>query len=204
MVSEDTQSIRTASDAARKAEAQKDIPSELTLSNGIKLKFKAIPPMLLNSVGNSVAMPPVPKVWLEDKQREEENPNHPAYLQALNDRTSLIAKATMDLILYACVEVIDVPEGLLKQEDTEWHIMADMAKLEFDRNDPIQTKLAWFRAYAIGNMDDMNKVQTVPMMLAGLMEGEVAEAMEGFRSGEERGTDSELPDTEQSSNGNHI
>lgn len=204
MVSEDTQSIRAASAAAKRAESQRNIGSEVSLSNGIKLKFKAIPPMLLNSIGQAIPMPKIPKVWLEDKQREEENPNHPDYIQAIADRNNLVAKATMDLILYACVEVVDVPDGLIKEEDESWHVMARMASIDFNKDDPIERKLAWFRTYAIANMDDMNKVQTVPMMLAGLLEGEVAEAMEGFRGGEERGADSDIPTLEPAQNGNHV
>lgn len=180
------------------------VPDELTLSNGIRLRIKPIPPMLLNSVANSVPMPKIPKVWIEDKQREEENPNHPDYIQELADRQTKITLATINLIIYACTEVVETPDSVWSLDSDKWIPMVKMAGIDFDPEDEVQRYVTWMRNYAITTIDDLNRVQTVPMQLAGITEAEVSEVMESFRSGEERGTDSELPTGEPSSNGNHV
>lgn len=204
MVSEDSQSIRVASEAFQKAQAQTNVPSELVLSNGIVLKFRPMPPMLLNSITNSIPVPAVPKVWLEDKQREEENPNHPAYLQALQDRQNLITKASMDLIMYACTEVIHVPDNVWGPEDDRWLPIAKIAMMDFDPSDHAQRVLAWFKCYAIATVEDMTQSQMIPLQLAGITEVEVQEAVETFPGSEERGANTGVSPDEQSSNGHHV
>jgi hypothetical protein len=196
--------IKAAGRAARTSNSQREIPSEITLSNGIVLEVSPMPPMLLNSVMNSVPVPDVPKVWLEDKQREEENPNHPAYIQALQDRQLVIAKATADLIMAACTKVKYVPDGVVGPKDDSWLRLAKMAMIDFNPADEIERYLAWMRVYAVATLDDMNKTQSIPLQLAGISEAEVEEVTESFRSGEERGTDPEPPVEESSPDGDNL
>lgn len=191
--------------ASRAFQHQKNpVPDELTLSNGIRLRIKPIPPMLLNSVSNSIPMPKVPKTWIEEKQRDEENPNHPDYIESLNERQTKITLATINLIIYACTEVIETPSNVWGLESDRWIPLVTMAGIDFDREDEVQRYITWMRCYAISTIDDLTRVQTVPMQLAGITEAEVTEVMESFRSGEERGADSELPPEQPSSNGNHV
>lgn len=180
------------------------VPDEITLSNGIRLKIKPIPPMLLNSVANSIPMPKVPKTWIEEKQRDEENPNHPDYIQELSERQTKITLATINLIIYACTEVLEVPSNFYSLESDKWIPIIKMAGIDVDFEDEVQRYVTWMRCYAISTIDDLNRVQTVPMQLAGITEAEVQEVMESFRGGEERGADSELPVGEPSTNGNHV
>lgn len=188
---------------ALKDESHK-IPDRLVLSNGIVLKVKPMPPMLLNSVSNSIPMPEVPKVFLEEKGRDEPNPNDPYYLQAVNDRQTALSMAIMNTILYACTEVIEVPQGVYKVEDEGWLPLPRMAKIQFDPDDKIERYLTWLRSYAVATMQDMNNIQTLPLMLAGITEGEVDDVMESFRSGETPGTDNPVPTEVGSLNGNNV
>lgn len=198
-----SEGMAIASRAARGAKT-KEIPNEIKLSNGIVLKVKAMPPMLLNSVANSIPEPVVPKVYIEEKDREEENPNHPAYLKALQDRQTKIGIATNDLILYACTELKHLPEGLMGPEDDRWLTFAKMAGLTVDPKDSLQRYVAWLKCYALATVDDMSKAMQVPIMLAGVSEEEVQDAMDTFRSGEGGDADIGLSPEQPSTNGNNV
>lgn len=181
-----------------------EVAKEVTLSNGVVLKIKPMPPMLLTSVQNSIPEPAIPVVFLEDKGRDEPNPNHPEYIRAMNERAEALAMATSNLILYACTSAVSVPEGVFGPDDDGWVRLTEMAGIKFDKNDKIERYLAWLRSYAVATIDDMNKVQTLPLQLAGTMETEVEAVQDSFRSAEVPGADSELPDEIGSKNGHNV
>lgn len=194
--------IQAAAKAARSEDFK--IPHELTLSNGIVLKVKAMPPLLLSAVARSIPEPEVPVVWLEEKQRDEPNPNHPMYIRQMVERDAQISLATINLILYACTEVKTVPSGIAKPEDQSWLTQAKMAGIQFNAEDPIERYLAWMRSYAITTLDDLNNVQTLPLQLAGTTEAEVDSIAESFRSREGGGVDNDIPLEVGSQNGDHV
>lgn len=198
----ESQAIQGASRALR--DESHKIPERIVLSNGIVLKVKPMPPMLLNSVSNSIPKPPVPMVFLEDKGRDEPNPNDPNYIQAEADRQTALSLAIMNTILYACTEIEEVPANCWGVESEEWLALPRLAGIKFDPDDKIERYLTWLRSYAIATMQDMNKAQTLPLMLAGITEPEVDDVMESFRSGETPGTDNPVPTEIGSVNGNHV
>lgn len=199
----ESEAIRATSKVVKNSR-NREIPKEVVLSNGIVLSVKAMPPMLLNSVANSIPEPVVPKVYIEEKDREEENPNHPSYIKALEDRQTKIGMATNNLILYACTKIKELPEGIPGPDDDTWIPLARMSGLDIDNSDPVQRYVTWLKCVAIENVDDMTKAMQVPIMLAGVSEEEVADVMDSFRSGEGRSTDSELSPEQSSSNGNNV
>lgn len=176
----------------------------ITLSNGIVLKMKPVPPLLLNSIANSVPEPEVPKVWIEEKGREEENPEHPAYLKAIIDRANLVGIMIIDATLAVGTELVSVPDNMLKPEDDGWLWQAKHSGKEFDLTDPKDRYLAWLRYYAVETQDDLNNLNTIPQILAGIREGEVDKVSNSFRGDEERGADSELPPKNNGKNGHNI
>lgn len=191
--------------AAKAAKSQGfKVPERVTLSNGIELLIKPMPPMLLTAVTTSVPEPPVPMIFLEEKGRDEPNPNHPDYVRAMDERAAVIGLATTNLILYACSSVVSVPEGIYKPEDEGWVKLTEMAGIKFDKDDPAERYLAWLRSYAVATMDDMKMVQNLPLQLAGISEAEVDEVEDSFRGTEERGAVEELPVEVGSENGNHV
>lgn len=199
-----SQGIRAAGQAAKEQIKVRNAPKTITLSNGIVLRVRSMPPLLFSSVTNSIPEPEVPKVYMEDKGRDEPNPNHPDYVKAMEDRTAAIALATMNLMLVACTSIDSIPEDCESPEDDGWLFQARMAGFEFNPNDRNERYLAWLRAYAIATVGDMQKVQTVPLQLAGVSEQEVDEAMDAFRSGEGRDSDSGVPSEGGSENGDNI
>jgi hypothetical protein len=198
----ESKAIQAASKALSRASSE--IPTELTLSNGIVLKLKNIPPLLINSVSNSIPEPEIPTVWIEDKEREEPNPNHPAYLAAKLKRDQELTLATINLILYAGTELKSVPKGVSGPDDDDWIPLAKMAGIRFDESNQIERYLAWLRSYALATLNDLEQAQSLPLKLAGITEEEVNAVADSFRSGEGGGADNTVPTEIGSANGNHV
>lgn len=170
--------------------------AELTLTNGIVLEFLPVSPILTNSVRAELELrlPPVPRVWLEDKGREEENPNDPDYLAALARQEHLNDLVLSDAITFAGVKVKSIPEGLYPPEDDRWMedpriVVARYTGLQFDPEDPVKRKCVWMRFYAIENYVDARLWDEVQITLVGMREEEVQEALAGFWPVQERDAD---------------
>lgn len=181
--------------------------AEFELSNGIVLKIKSVPPFLVQAVQNEFKTPTPPKVMIEEKGREEENPNDPEYLRQLIELEEQQQLAINDLFLAWGTEIISVPDGYFKPEQDEWIAMVEFAQnitgknIHIERDNQIKRYLHWLRFYALETGADIALATRLPMELAGIREGEVEEVMESFRSLPERRTDTQDSTSPGNSNG---
>lgn len=181
--------------------------AEFTLSNGIILRIKSVPPFLVQAVQNEFRTPTPPKVMIEEKGREEENPNDPAYLRLLEELDEQQSLAINDLFLAAGTEVISVPDGYFMPEEDDWISVVEFAQnitgkdIHIERDNQVKRYLNWLRFYALETGGDIALATRLPMELAGIREGEVDEVMESFRSVPQRGTDTQDSASEGNSNG---
>lgn len=184
-------------------------PRLLTLSNGIQLKMRSIPPLLYNTAANSIKAPEVPKVYIKDDERFEDNPNDPDYLQAVTAYTLAQRLVMLNLMFLRGTEIVSIPDGLPRPEDDEWieNLEADAKiigfALEIPRANSRERYLSWMRLFALANAEDLAKAE-VAVMRASLTEEEVAEAAETFRSVQERPADNGTADPDNGENGNHL
>lgn len=169
--------------------------AEFTLSNGIVLKMKPVPPVLLQAVTNEFQPPPIPKVHIEEDDRWEENPSDPSYIEELGKIAEAQNKALADLVMAVGSEVVSVPEGYERPEDDGWieHVKfaAELTgtKLEIDTENTTKRYLYWLRFYALETGGDVALAQNLPYQLSGIREGEVEEVIESFRGLPPRGAD---------------
>lgn len=181
--------------------------AEFELSNGIVLRIKSVPPFLVQAVQNEFKAPKPPKVMIEEKGREEENPNDPEYLRQLEELDEQQQLAINDLFLAWGTEVISVPTDHYMPEDDEWISMVEFAQsitgksFHIDKDDKTKRYLNWLRFYALETGGDIALATSLPMQLAGIREGEVEEVMESFRSLPARRTDTQDTLEQGSSNG---
>lgn len=182
--------------------------AEFTLSNGIVLTIKSVPPYLAQAVQNEFKMPQPPKVYMEEKGREEENPNDPAFLREINEIAEKQQLATNDLYLAVGTAIKSVPENMFGPDDDGWILQVEFASklvgtdLHIEREDQIKRYLHWLRFYALETGGDIALATSLPIQLAGIREGEVEEVIESFRSLPQRGSDSESPTSIEHQNGN--
>lgn len=176
--------------------------AELTLSNGIVLNIKSVPPYLIQAVTREFKEPTPPKVMMEEKGREEENPNDPSYLRELQEVWEKQALAINDLYLAVGTSVKSVPEGYYRPEDDEWIDQVIYAgnlvglNIEINRDDKIKRYLHWVRFYACETGMDAALAQGLSAQLAGIRQDEVEEVMESFRRPTPRAADRE-PEPEE-------
>jgi hypothetical protein len=100
--------------AKRIARGQGD--SEIvTLSTGVVVRLSPVSSSLVEEMKAAIPMPAVPVVYIEEKEREEENPNDPRYMAAVEEVHTERADAMFDALVMFGVEL---PDGL--PEDDTW------------------------------------------------------------------------------------
>lgn len=166
---------------------------EVELKNGVRLKLRAVPPLLVRKAVSKIVRPVPPRVLIEDKGREEENPNDPDYQKALEEYGQKTFDAGANVMLALGVKVLSVPEGLCQPKDDQWVQELAAAGFEPDVSTDPARRLSWISYYAITSEEDVIRIVLGVSRLTGVGESEVAAAMESFRSGEVRGSDNELP-----------
>lgn len=182
-VGEPDDAARLLSEAAEVVAAVEDGEEKdrVTLSNGIVLKLRPVPPLAIREIAVRFAPPPVPVVWIADKERDEPNPNDPDYLAAmtryLQDQTYRVADVSMAL----GTAVESVPEFMERPESDGWIEPLEAVGLVIDRDNRHKRYLAWLRLYAVTSNADLTRVMRGVTMLAGVTEEEVQRAVRAFR-----------------------
>ena len=157
---------------------QIDIPTELTLECGATLSIRKPPPMLIpkimESVNKSDQVPSVPKVFNEGKDRDEENPNDPDYVAAMNVWNANAGMRVLNALVVSCLKIKELndaydPDG----EDFKDFLYA----IELEPADGRAARfIQWFHTYAVVR-EEFHQLTQWLMQLAGVGEEDVAEAM---------------------------
>lgn len=178
---------KTAKDAilevAREARDADDQRVETTLTTGAKAWLRPVSPALIQDVQVAIPNPDVPKVWAEEKQREYENPDSPAYLAALERAQAERIQATLDAQVFFGVELeegFEVPPEWVKR----LKLFAKRRGLEFDETDPDEVEY-YYKKYGVSN----SHLVTLSA-LSGLGEEDIERFRDLFRGQETRDTDS--------------
>lgn len=170
-----------------------EVPSEFTLDIGATLTIRKPSSMLLAAVMTAVEkespVPPVPKVWIEEKEREEENPNDPTYKAAIGVWN---ANAVVRMFKALCVSSLRIKD-LGDAFDPDGEDFADyLEALDMEVESGKSTRfLQWLMTYALVK-EESKKLNTWMMALAGVTEEDVAEATT-FLQGDSTGAASPNP-----------
>lgn len=139
--------------ARRRAQAGND--AEQLLSTGIRARLVPVAAALVEEAMAEVKDPPIPKWHNPDKDREEDNPSDPGYLDALAEARRQRGLAAIDTAIMFGVELLD---GL--PEDDSW-----IKKLKFlekrgrislagyDLEDQIDLEFVYKKFIAVGGAD---------------------------------------------------
>jgi hypothetical protein len=171
---------QAAVDAAE--QVRTDDVDEIVLSTGIVLELRPVPPFAIRRASQSIERPEVPKAWIENKERWEENPNDPAYAEALEDYERLVYEATVNLAMIVGSHVASIPDGYYGPDDEQWIEELEAAGITVDGSNPSRRKLSWLLYYAMATPDDITGITARVLDRAGLREVEVAMAIASFLS----------------------
>jgi hypothetical protein len=127
----------------------------LTLSTGYRAKIRPVSAQLLDSAMSRIKDPPVPEIYLEEKGRNEPNPNDPQYLKDLDEANHKRSMASVDVLILMGVQLVDpVPN------DIEW--LVGLQQLErlglfdlspYDLTNERDREFVFKRFVAVGNED---------------------------------------------------
>lgn len=155
--------------AVKKLQRTED-PIEVTLLTGAKATLHSVSPVLIQDVQMAIENPTVPVVWNEVKDRDEENPNDPSYLAALERAEAQRTQAVMDAQVMFGVEL---EEGF--EAPPEWVKRLKRLGLEFDEDDPDEVEFA-YKKYGVSNT-----IMVLLARLSGISEEDVERFRDLFR-----------------------
>lgn len=170
-----------------------DESQRVELSTGVVLRVRPVPPYLVRRRTATLPRPAPPKIFLEDKGIEEENPDHPQYRRDLEDWEDRTRELGQEVLFVAGTEVEFVPEGLFRPEEDGWLELLQHFDIEVNLATPRDRYYSWLQSHAIGSAWDITKLYLALRKVSGISEEEVQEAISGFRSPEGRGASNELP-----------
>lgn len=155
--------------------------SQVTVSNGIILGIKPVPPFVTRAALSKVNKPLIPIVRIEEKDREEANPNDPNYLSALEDYQAARLAIFADVLMLKGTEVKFVPEGRSHPDDNDWVEELAFVGIEVPESKPARY-LSWIKFHVLETERDIAYLTAMLVRSSGVTESEVQRAIETFRS----------------------
>lgn len=165
----------------------------LTLSTGVVLDLLQPSPILVDNLMRSFSAdePHIPKVWIKDKERDEENPNDPDYLAAMEAWYAESGMRSIKALLPTGSRIRSKPEDMPGPEEPDFADLMDtmgqpLGKSRFSRY------TQWVLLYAT-NPQDLAILGVKLLRRAGVREEDVREAQALFQGLQERIADSRTP-----------
>ena len=157
----------------------------VTLSSGVVLNIKQVPPMVLAKIYDTLpAEPQVPRIFIADLGREEENPNDPSYLASMNKYQMALANRVSDTIIMLGTTLSSVPKSVAHPHDDyrDWSEPLNAVGIEIpDIEKELLVYCAWVKYVAATSQDDINNLIASVSKLSGVSEKDVAQAANQFR-----------------------
>lgn len=160
------------------------------LSSGVVLKRKPFSRMVLVSIMRNFKEPPIPKFYNEDKERWEENPNHPDYIKAVDSHNLDVTFALLDVGITLGTELHSLPEGFEGPKGTGW--VETFEGLGFTVPDAVGLRyLMWVKNVACLTEKDTEAIADKVLSVFGVRESTVEQAINTFPGDEIGSTDTE-------------
>ncbi len=161
----------------------------LELSTGVKLGLRTPSAVLLNNAmkANVADEPKPPKVWVEDKQRDEENPSDPDFVYAYRVWLADAGIRSLKALIPTGTRIHSIPDDMVGPEAEDFgDLMESMGEVAATG---VHTRyVQWVMLVATGT-EDLKTLSTALMRRAGVREEDVREAQDMFPGPEERGAD---------------
>lgn len=159
-------------------ESKKPQDNTVVLSTGVVLRCKQANPLLLMNV--MAAYPrPKPPVWHNPTMgRQMENPDDPAYIEAVANWKLESSNATLKALILLGTEVVKVPKGIPKAEDNQWLEIISLLNIPMNPDNKSWRYLNWVMSVATNGVEDLNKISEVVGRLSGVPEKNVKAAEE--------------------------
>lgn len=165
------------------------------LRPGLEFRVRRFSRLALIDAINNIPIPEPPKVFIEDKEVEEDNPNDPVFQREVHEYNQKISILAINVRIAMGTSVHKLPDDLDPPDGTEWPDTLEFIGLQVPTGKAARYA-AWVRWYALDNDELVNLQNTVERFNGGTLEADVAIATEEFKSPEERDTDNGAPPTQ--------
>ena len=163
---------------AKSIESRVKAGEVVTLSNGIRVKLRPVPAIIIAEVMSAIPDAVMPTFTNPETQQEEANPASPKYAENVAEVARKRQSAAMDAMLFFGVTLVDAVPPIDEWFNDLQFIMKRVGKtLELNREDPNEVKLMYLRYVAT----DANLFIWLTE-LSGVSEKEVAQAKQTFPS----------------------
>lgn len=178
-------------------------PTVFVAATGVRLKLKRVSQMIVADAKRRLPEPKVPKWINPEKDREEENPNDPEYIEAVyNYRYDTSMLALRVYLILGTEPIYPLPAGIVGPDSHEWSDAIQGADdgVDIPESGP-RRYFAWLKYYALPD-DQVMRVMSQIISLSGrTLEEEVRKAQESFRSDPPRDTALRVVDPAQDQGG---
>lgn len=175
--------------AKNQAKQAKDgTPIKLSTGLGYAV-FKPISTVLITEAQATVEDPPVPRWFNEEKGRDEENPNHPDYIRAVEKAAITRFFRVIDaLVMFGMILTDDEGNETGVPKDATWlrqiQFLAKRGSVDlsgFDLDDEFDQEFLYKRYLAIGNAEI-----AILTRMSGISEEDIIQAEESFPGNKKR------------------
>lgn len=141
------------------AELIKD-PNRIELSNGVVLKIKTVSRNAISYAARNAMKehpePQPPMKWIEDRGRDEPNPNDPAYQESYKLHQIEVSARVLDVLYARAIEVVEIPDDVGGPESKEFQDYVNLAMGEELRESELGRWVQWLRYWAVPDGDDLD------------------------------------------------
>jgi hypothetical protein len=154
----------------------------ITLSTGVVLRGKQVPPLILIKIVSSYSRPKIP-TWISPEMgREVENPEDPDYIERVKNYRMELSDGTLNALIVLGTELVKLPKGFEGPKDNKWLDKYKVLGLPMFPENENWRYLSWMTMVGAPEKEDLDKIKEVVGRLSGIPESKV-EAAEEFPAG---------------------
>jgi len=160
-------------------QAQKPEGDTITLSTGVVLRGKQVPPLILVKILAAFPRPKIP-VWISPTMgREMENPSDPDYIERVNAWKTESSNVMLNALILLGTELVSIPKKMAGPDGKDWQEEYEILGIPMTPENKNWRYLTWITFKAAPAIEDLNLIKEVVGRLSGIPEAKV-EAAEQF------------------------
>lgn len=157
-------------------------------ASGVSFKMKRVSAFAIKDALAKIKDPSVPRFFNEGKGRDEDNPNDPDYVAAVQEADYQRSMMGINVAMGLGTAVIDYGDYEERPETDEWIEKLELIGIEVPKSG-VARYMAWVRYSGVLSESELADMTTQIAKLSGLVkEEDVAIAAESFPGSEERNT----------------
>ena len=164
--------------AIESVDAVKSADNKITLSSGVVVRAKKVPPMYLITVMTKSPRPKPPVVFIKDMGRNMENPDDPNYIDRVKAWEMESNTAILDVLITLGTELVSTPKGISKPTEDKWLEIIDALDMPKRPENESWRYLTWMKLIAATDENDLVIIQEAVGRLSGISNKDVKAAEE--------------------------